>query len=118
MPAEHSADPRRPTPFSYLRELFEYQADRIPGAPAILAPGRAPLSYSRLYQHIEQTGRVLRAMGLGRHDRVAVVLPRLPSLIEPEGTGFGVPPGNWNRCLRIRLTDLDFRAKRLRSKYF
>jgi acyl-CoA synthetase (AMP-forming)/AMP-acid ligase II len=80
MPAEHSADLRRSTPFSSLPELLEHQAGRIPDAPAILAPGRAPLSYSRLYQHIEQTGRVLRAMGLGRHDRVAVVLPSGPEM--------------------------------------
>jgi acyl-CoA synthetase (AMP-forming)/AMP-acid ligase II len=80
MPAEHSADPRRSIPFSSLPELLEHQADRIPDAPAILAPGRAPLSYGRLYQHIEHTGCVLRAMGLGRHDRIAVVLPNGPEL--------------------------------------
>ena len=43
--------------------LLEHQAKRIPDAPAILAPGRAPLTYSRLYQHIDETGRTLRAMG-------------------------------------------------------
>jgi acyl-CoA synthetase (AMP-forming)/AMP-acid ligase II len=80
MPTEHSADPRRSIPFSSLPERLEHQAVRIPDAPAILAPGRAPLSYGRLYQHIEQTGRVLRGMGLGRHDRVAVVLPNGPEM--------------------------------------
>jgi acyl-CoA synthetase (AMP-forming)/AMP-acid ligase II len=80
MSAEHSADLRRPTRFSSLPELLEYQADRIPDAPAILAPGRAPVSYGRLYRHVEYTAGVLRAMGLGRHDRVAVVLPSGPEL--------------------------------------
>jgi acyl-CoA synthetase (AMP-forming)/AMP-acid ligase II len=80
MPAEHSAEPRRSIPFSSLSELLKCQADRIPEAPAILAPSRAPLSYGRLYQQIEQTQHVLRAMGLGRHDRVAVVLPSGPEM--------------------------------------
>jgi acyl-CoA synthetase (AMP-forming)/AMP-acid ligase II len=80
MLAEHSADPRRSIPFSSLPELLEYHADRIPEAPAILAPGRAALSYGRLYRHIEQTGRALRAMEIGRHDRVAVLLRNGPEL--------------------------------------
>jgi acyl-CoA synthetase (AMP-forming)/AMP-acid ligase II len=80
MLAEHPADPRGSIPFSSLPELLEHQADRIPDAPAILAPGRAPLGYGRLYQHIEQTGRALRAMGIGRHDRAVVVLPSGPEM--------------------------------------
>ena len=58
----------------------EYHAKRIPDAPAILAPGRAPLTYGRLYQHIDKMGRTLRAMGIGRRDRVAVVLPNGPEM--------------------------------------
>ena len=60
--------------------LLEHQAKRIPDAPAILAPGRAPLTYGRLYQHIDRMGRTLRAMGIGRRDRVAVVLPNGPEM--------------------------------------
>ena len=80
MPDERSADPRPSVPFSCLPHLLEHQAGRIPDAPAILAPGRAPLSYGRLYQHIDEMGRTLRAMGIGRHDRVAVVLPNGPEM--------------------------------------
>ena len=65
---------------SCLPHLLEYQAKRLPDAPAILAPGRAPLSYGRLYQHVEQMARTLCAMGIGRHDRVAVVLPNGPEM--------------------------------------
>jgi acyl-CoA synthetase (AMP-forming)/AMP-acid ligase II len=71
---------RRTIPFSCLPHLLEYQAKRIPDAPAILARGRVPLTYSHLYQHIEQTGHTLRAMGIGRHDRVVVVLPNGPEM--------------------------------------
>jgi acyl-CoA synthetase (AMP-forming)/AMP-acid ligase II len=67
-------------PFSCLPQLLEDQAQRIPDAPAIFAQGRAPLTYRRLYQHIDTTGRTLRAMGIGRRDRVAVVLPNGPEL--------------------------------------
>lgn len=67
-------------PFSCLPHLLEYQAQRIPDAPAILAQGRAPLTYRRLYQHIDTTGWTLRTMGIGRRDRVAVVLPNGPEL--------------------------------------
>ncbi|MEA2922956.1 MAG: oxalate---CoA ligase, partial [Alphaproteobacteria bacterium] len=66
--------------YSTLPHLLEHQAGRIPDAPAILAPGRAPLSYGRLYRHIDGMGRTLRTMGVGRHDRVAVVLPNGPEL--------------------------------------
>ena len=72
---------RRPTiPFSCLPHLFEHHAKRIPDAPAILAPGRVPLTYSQLHQHIENTGHMLRAMGIGRHDRIVVVLPNGPEM--------------------------------------
>ena len=45
-----------------------------------LAPGRAPLTYRRLYQHVEKAGRALRATGMGRSDRVAVVPPNGPEM--------------------------------------
>jgi acyl-CoA synthetase (AMP-forming)/AMP-acid ligase II len=67
-------------PFSSLPELLEYQARRIPDAPAILAPGRPPLTYGRLHQQVENTGRSLRAMGIRPHDRIAVVLPNGPEM--------------------------------------
>src|SRR6185503_5563730 len=80
MPAERSTDSRRSVPFSCLPHLLEHQAKRIPDAPAILAPGCSPLTYGRLYQHIDEMGRTLRAMGIGRRDRIAVVLPNGPEL--------------------------------------
>jgi acyl-CoA synthetase (AMP-forming)/AMP-acid ligase II len=78
--SEHSADSGPQVPFLCLPQLLEHQSKRIPEARAILAPGRAPLTYGRLYQHIDETGRTLRAMGIGRHDRIAVVLPNGPEM--------------------------------------
>ena len=80
MPGARSADRRRSVPFSCLPHLLEHHAHRRSDAPAILAPGRAPLSYGRLYQHIDDMGRTLRALGIGRHDRIAVVLPNGPEM--------------------------------------
>ena len=80
MLAEHSVDPRPSAPFLCLPHLLEYQAKRIPDAPAILAPGRTALTYGRLYQHIDKMGRALRAAGIGRRDRLAVMLPNGPEL--------------------------------------
>src|SRR3979490_2185514 len=80
MPTEHSTEPRPSVPFSCLHHILEHQAKRIPDAPAILAPGRAPLTYGRLYQHIDRARRALRAQGIGHRDRVAVMLPNGPEM--------------------------------------
>jgi acyl-CoA synthetase (AMP-forming)/AMP-acid ligase II/acyl carrier protein len=80
MPAGHSVEPRPTASFSCLPHLVEHQAKRSPDAPAILAPGRAPLSFGRLFQHIDQMGRTLQAMGIGRRQRMAVVLPNGPEM--------------------------------------
>jgi non-ribosomal peptide synthetase component F len=80
MSDERSFGPRPSVPFLCLPHLLEHQARRIPDAPAILAPGRAPLTYDRLFRHIDEMERRLRAMGIRRHDRIAVVLPNGPEL--------------------------------------
>ncbi len=80
MADEHFVHVRPSVPFSCLPHILEHHAKRIPDAPAILAPGRAPLTYSRLYQHIDEMGRTLRAMGIARSDRTAVMLPNGPEM--------------------------------------
>src|SRR5436190_18545766 len=80
MPAKRSVDSGPYVPFLCLPHLLEHQSKGIPDAPAILAPGRVPLTYGRLYQHIDDMERTLRAMGIGRHDRIAVVLPNGPEM--------------------------------------
>jgi acyl-CoA synthetase (AMP-forming)/AMP-acid ligase II/acyl carrier protein len=80
MPGKRFVDSGPHVPFSCLPHLLQHQNTRIPDACAILAPGRAPLTYGRLYRHIDEMGHTLRAMGVGRHDRVAVVLPNGPEM--------------------------------------
>ena len=77
---EHFAARKPSIPFFCLPHLLQHHAKRIPDAPAILAPGRVPLTYGRLNQHIEATGDTLRAMGISRHDRIVVVLPNGPEM--------------------------------------
>jgi len=47
---------------------------------AILAPDRRPLSYAQLCRHVDHIVSLLNSRGLGRNDRVAIVLPRGPEL--------------------------------------
>src|SRR5712672_2252330 len=80
MPENCAAKSGPHVPYLCLPHLLEHQSRRIPDAPAILAPGRAPLTYSRLFQHIGEIGHMLRAMGIGRHDRIAIVLANGPEM--------------------------------------
>ena len=48
--------------------------------PAIGAAGRPWLSYGKLRELAAKTQRELNAMGIGRHDRVAIVLPNGPEM--------------------------------------
>ncbi len=64
-----------------LSELLQAGAD---GATAITAPGRPPLSYAALRRLLSQTAQALNAAGVGRNDRVALVLPNGPEM----ATGF------------------------------
>jgi len=50
------------------------------GATAISAPGRPPLAYDALRTLVDQTLQVLRKLGAGRNDPVAIVLPNGPEM--------------------------------------
>ena len=59
-----------------IHDLLQARAQRTPEAPAIVAPGRLPLTYGRLYWQIEMVVQSLRALGVERQDRVVLVLPQ------------------------------------------
>jgi acyl-CoA synthetase (AMP-forming)/AMP-acid ligase II len=63
-----------------IPQMLADHAEHIPEALALLAPGRLPLTYSRLHQHIHDVRQMLHVIGLGRHDRIAVVLPNGPEM--------------------------------------
>ena len=65
------------TNFTTLSEMVAQQA---PDAIAMTSPGGAPFSYGGLHQLIGRTTEALNAMGIGRGDRVGIVLPNCPEM--------------------------------------
>ncbi len=63
-----------------LQWLLEEWAGQSPNAIAISAPGRIPLSYSRLWLHVRKTVKRLRELGVNRKARVGIVLPNGPEM--------------------------------------
>jgi acyl-CoA synthetase (AMP-forming)/AMP-acid ligase II/serine acetyltransferase/acyl carrier protein len=68
--------PRAGTIYELLRCHAHVMSERV----ALMAPGRRPLTYGCLLGHVERTVEALRASGLDRNDRVAVVLPNGPEM--------------------------------------
>ncbi|HFA60175.1 MAG TPA: AMP-dependent synthetase [Rhodospirillales bacterium] len=62
---------------STIRELLDRGEAE---APALLAPGRAPLTFAGLRDLVDRTVERLNELGIGREDRVAIVLPNGPEM--------------------------------------
>ncbi|HTQ30902.1 MAG TPA: non-ribosomal peptide synthetase, partial [Opitutaceae bacterium] len=58
-----------------LHEIFQTSAERRPACPALRCRGRA-MTYGELLRRSQQTARYLRALGVGRGERVVVWMPR------------------------------------------
>ena len=71
--------PQLSAPYRCIGEFLE-PAKEISSSSAILAPGRKTLSYGELYHHVACTVSLLNACGLGRNDRLALVLPNGPEM--------------------------------------
>ncbi len=65
------------THFTTLHEMIALQA---PAATAMMAPSGVPLSYGALGQLISRTTDKLNSLGIGRGDRVGIVLPNCPEM--------------------------------------
>ena len=82
LPKRKNPEPKNKTTesqfFSCLGDLLAFHGRTAPGRDAILAPGRAPLTYRALLARSKETIRGLRSLGVGRRDRVAVALPDGP----------------------------------------
>jgi acyl-CoA synthetase (AMP-forming)/AMP-acid ligase II/thioesterase domain-containing protein/acyl carrier protein len=61
--------------FATMYEAVRHWARLAPDAPALLAEGRAPLSYGALLRTVDAIGAALRAAGIGRNRRVALLHP-------------------------------------------
>lgn len=58
-----------------IAELLSEQATRHGESPALLAPGRLPLSYEELWLHVSRAALYIAALKSDPKDRVALVLP-------------------------------------------
>src|SRR3569832_889426 len=65
-------------PFPAIPDLLSHYAQTSPDRMAILGPGRDPMTYGELRTQAREVVRALRSLGIGRIDRVAVVLPNGP----------------------------------------
>jgi len=64
----------------HAETIQDLLAAGAPDAIAIRAPGRTPLTYARLRTCVAETVQMLRALGLSRNERVAIVLPNGPEM--------------------------------------
>ena len=67
-------------PHGSIHELLVRAARATPRAAAIAAPGREALSYERLHSRASDVVQRLNQLGIGRADRVAMVLPNGPEM--------------------------------------
>src|SRR5687767_10173362 len=78
MPREHASNTSGNGAFLCMEELLAHYGRTAPDRIAILAPGHAALNYGTLWGQANDVVRQLRGFGVGRNDRVAVVLPDGP----------------------------------------
>ncbi len=98
-----------------ISELLESVAKGAPAAIAIAAPGRIPLTYDRLRLHIHEVRNTLNAMGVGRNDRLAVVVPDSPeavvAFVAVAASAAFAPVNPW-----YRATEFDSYLSKLQAK--
>ena len=63
-----------------IHSLLENAGQECPDAPALLAPGRRPISYRGLWQHISDVRQALTRLGASRTAPVAAALPDGPEM--------------------------------------
>ncbi len=100
-------------PVTTLVELLEGGAD---AEPALAAPGRGPLDYDGLRGLQTRTVERLNALGIGRGDRVAIVLPNGPEMaaafvaVGAGATTAPLNPGYRAEEFEFYLSDLNAKA--------
>jgi acyl-CoA synthetase (AMP-forming)/AMP-acid ligase II len=108
---------------SGAKTLFELISLGETERPAIGAPGDTWLSYGGLSELCARTGHALNAAGLGRNDRIAIVLPNGPKMaaafiaIGAHATAAPLNPGYKSSEFEFYLTDLNAKAIVLASGF-
>lgn len=104
-----------------IQRVLVCRAEGPSDAAAPAAPGRIPVTYAALYAQIDRGVRALNELGVGRGDRIAVLLPQGPemavaSLVVAAGA-VAVPlsPALRESDLECSFSALDVRAVILRT---
>ena len=63
-----------------LADIVERLVAGADNAPAISAPERPTLTHGGLREHMRATAATLNGLGLGRNDRIAIILPNGPEM--------------------------------------
>lgn len=98
-----------------MQTIHSLIATQDAAAPAIGAPGRTPMTFADLRTLSEQTVAVLNGIGIGRGDRVAIVLPNGPEMAAAfiaVGAGASTAPLNPG----YRADELEFYLNDLNAK--
>ena len=104
------------SPLSRLTTFSELLTQGAAQAIAISAPGRTPLSYAALRTQVETTVATLNDLGIGRGDRVAIVLPNGPDMasafvaVAAGASACPLNPGYRADVFEFYLTDLNAKA--------
>ena len=102
--------------FHTSHEILTAQAEHSPESTAILAPERAPLTYGGLHRHVRDVVNRLNDLGIGRNDRVAIILPNGPEMavafmsIASGATSAPLNPGYRAPEFDFYLSDLNAKA--------
>ncbi len=96
--------------------LKELLANGAAGAPALGAPSTPDLTYGGLREQVQETLAALNRVGVGRNDRVAIVLPNGPEMatafiaVASGTTSAPLNPGYRADEFEFYLSDLNARA--------
>ena len=102
-------------PAQCIHRFVLEQAERTPQAPAIGAPGRIALDYLGLSRQVGSTVERLNGLGLGRGDRVALLVPNGPeAAVAFVAIAAAVTCAPLNPDLSVR--DLEFYLSSLKPK--
>ena len=99
--------------FSTITELLSIGEAR---QTALAAPGRAPMTFAQLREHVTSTICALNEAGIGRGDRVAIVLPNGPEMasafvcVAAAATSAPLNPTYRAEEFEFYLTDLNAKA--------
>ncbi len=114
-------EPTGNAPAEGLAGLLKQRAAAIPDATAILGAARAELTYAGLWRQVSETGAALKGLGIGKGDRVAMVLANGPEMaaaflaVAACATAAPLNPGYQAEEFEFYLSDLDAKALLVRQ---